>query len=246
MGVVESSGVAFTTFQLKGATYQWWRAYGLGSPSKAASLTSTQFSEMFMKEFVPQRLRDVQRAKIEQLRQGAMNISEYAVRFIDFSRHAPTFVFTIRERVRQFIEGLNPGIRFSMARELEMDIPYQQVVEIVMRLEVTANNGRGYVSRPFHSSLPASSSITDTPRPQVSHYAPPLSSAPSAQGAFSGQSCRSGLSRFQQPCPPRAFFECGDTSHMIRDFPKLRKGCTSTDYPGPTYSTGPSGFSSRG
>jgi len=39
MGITESSRVAFTTFHLKGATYQWWRAYELGSPVEVASLT---------------------------------------------------------------------------------------------------------------------------------------------------------------------------------------------------------------
>ncbi|XP_070054277.1 uncharacterized protein [Nicotiana tomentosiformis] len=193
MGILESSGVAFTTFHLKGATYQWWRAYGLGSLAKAASLTWDQFSETFLREFVPERLRDAWRIEFEQLRQA--------------------LVATVREQTRRLIEGLNLGIRFSMARELEMDIPYQQVVEIARILEgmwawerekrkakrprdsgtysgaralvvAVACHARGYVSRPIHSALLASSSIPATPRPQVPHYAPPLSSAPPARGAF--------------------------------------------------------------
>ncbi|XP_070042756.1 uncharacterized protein [Nicotiana tomentosiformis] len=123
-----------------------------------------------------------------------MTISDYAVRFSDLFRHAPAFVATVREGVRRFIERLNPGIRFSMAPELEMDITYQQVVEITWRLEGMwarereerevkrprdsgaysgdgalgeARHGMGYVSRPVHSALPASNGIPATPRPQV-------------------------------------------------------------------------------
>ncbi|XP_070032853.1 uncharacterized protein [Nicotiana tomentosiformis] len=110
MGIVESSGVVFTMFQLKGAAYQWWRAYELGSTTEAAALIWDQFSEMFMREFVPHSLSDAWRAEFEQLRQGALTVSEYAVRFSDLSRNAPALVSTVRERVRQFIEGLNPGI----------------------------------------------------------------------------------------------------------------------------------------
>ncbi|XP_070055680.1 uncharacterized protein [Nicotiana tomentosiformis] len=39
MGVAETSRVSFTTFQLRGAAYQWWHAYELSSPAEAASLT---------------------------------------------------------------------------------------------------------------------------------------------------------------------------------------------------------------
>ncbi|XP_070039360.1 uncharacterized protein [Nicotiana tomentosiformis] len=205
MGIVELSRAAFTTFQLKGEAYQWWRAYEL---------------------------------EFDQLRQGAMFVSEYAVKFSELSRHTPALDSIVRERVYRFIKGLNHGIRISMARELETDTPYQQVVEIARRLEgmrgryreakrlrnsrtysgshatVAACHGRGYVIHPVHLVLPTSNGILATLRSQVAHYAPPLSNAPSAQGAFSGQSKRLGPSQLQQPCPPRACFECGDTRHM--------------------------------
>ncbi|XP_070039247.1 uncharacterized protein [Nicotiana tomentosiformis] len=127
IGIVESSGVAFFSFQLRGAAYQWWRAYELGSPDKAVSLTWTQFSDMFLREYVPQSLRDAWRAEFEKLRQDSMTVSEYVVRFSDLSRHASALVAIVREWVRRFIKGLNPSIRFSMDRELEIDIAYQRV-----------------------------------------------------------------------------------------------------------------------
>ncbi|XP_070049123.1 uncharacterized protein [Nicotiana tomentosiformis] len=135
IGVVETSGVSFTTFYLKGAAYYWWRVYELDSLAEAASLTWTQFSNMLLRKYVPQSLRDAWRAEFEQLRQGAMTVSEFAVRFSDLVRHAPALVATVRERVCWFIEGLNPSIRLSMARELKMDITYQHIVGIARRLE---------------------------------------------------------------------------------------------------------------
>jgi len=135
MGIVEMTGDAFTTFQFKGVAYQRWRAYDLGSPAESASLTWVQFVEIFMREFVPQSLRDAWHAEFEQLRQGSMTVLEYAVRFSDLARHAAALVATVREQVRRFIEGLHPSIRYSMARELEMDITYQHVVSIARRLE---------------------------------------------------------------------------------------------------------------
>ncbi|XP_070040447.1 uncharacterized protein [Nicotiana tomentosiformis] len=100
MGVTETSGVSFTIFQLRGAAYQWWRANELSNPAEAASLIWTQFSDMFLREYVPQSLRDSWHVEIEQLRQGAMTVSEYAVCFSNLARHAPALVATVQERVR--------------------------------------------------------------------------------------------------------------------------------------------------
>ncbi|XP_070055333.1 uncharacterized protein [Nicotiana tomentosiformis] len=135
MDIVEMSGVAFTTFQLKGTTHQWWRAYELGSLADVASLTWVQFSEMSLRKCVPQSLRDVWRTEFEQLRLGTMSILGYAVRFSDLARHAPALVASVRGRVHRFIEGLRHKIRFNMARELESYVSFQQVVGIARQLE---------------------------------------------------------------------------------------------------------------
>ncbi|XP_070034657.1 uncharacterized protein [Nicotiana tomentosiformis] len=124
MDIVETSGVAFTMFQLKGATHQWWRAYKLGSPVDATSLTWVQFSEMFLRKFVPQSLWDAWRTEWEQLRLGTMSVLGYAVRFSDLARHAPALVSSARGRVHRFIEGLRHDIQFSMARELESYVSF--------------------------------------------------------------------------------------------------------------------------
>ncbi|XP_070003165.1 uncharacterized protein [Nicotiana sylvestris] len=215
MCISGSSGVSFTAFQLRGAAYQWWNTFELDSLVEAASLTWTQFSDMFLREFVPQSLRDVWCAEFEHLRQGTMTVSEYAIRFTDLARHASALVSIVRERVRRFIEGLIPNIRSSMARELEIYVTYKQVVSIARRVEgmlardreereakrsrelghysgvrapATVRHGKGYMSRPASSGIPA------PPRPQEPYYAPLVSSAPPVRGAFNGQSSRPGPS----------------------------------------------------
>ncbi|XP_070054541.1 uncharacterized protein [Nicotiana tomentosiformis] len=97
---------------------------------------------MFLREYVPQSLRDAWRAVFEQLRQGAMSVSEYAVRFSELARHAPALDATVRERVRRFIEGLHPSIQASMASKLEIDITYQQGVSIARRVDGMFAQGR--------------------------------------------------------------------------------------------------------
>ncbi|XP_070049439.1 uncharacterized protein [Nicotiana tomentosiformis] len=121
MGIVEVSGFAFTTFQLSGAAYQWWKVYEEGRPADATPPTWAQFLEMFLKEFVPQTLRDLWRTEFE--------------RFSELAHHAPILVPTVRERVRRFIEGLAYDLKICMTQELLTDTLFQQVVEFSRMLE---------------------------------------------------------------------------------------------------------------
>ncbi|XP_070057350.1 uncharacterized protein [Nicotiana tomentosiformis] len=130
MCIVERSGVDFSTFQLSGEVYLLWRAYKEGSPADAASLSWTQFSEIFLREFVPQSLRDAWHTQFEQLRQGTMSVSEYLVRFSDLSRHAPSLVSTVRERVHKFIEGLSYDIRFLLVSQFSWHFRHYVVLRI--------------------------------------------------------------------------------------------------------------------
>ncbi|XP_070046003.1 uncharacterized protein [Nicotiana tomentosiformis] len=153
-----------------------------------------------------------------------MTVSENIVHFSDLARYALALVATVRERVCRFIKGFHPSIKISMVRELEMDISYQQVVSIARRLEAAVCHGRGYGSRHDHSALLGVSGILVPSRPQEPYYVPPVSSVPLTRGAFSGQSSRPGPIQSQQPRSLRACFKYGDTLHMVRDCPILRRG----------------------
>ncbi|XP_019241033.1 PREDICTED: basic salivary proline-rich protein 2-like [Nicotiana attenuata] len=172
-----------------------------------------------------------------------MTVSEYTVRFSELARHAPALVATFKERVRRFIEGLHPSIRTSMARELGMDITYQQAVSIARRVEgaraPAARTARDFVSCHVHSALPAASGVTTPPRPQEPYYAPPVSNMPPARGAITEQTSRPGSSQSQPPRPPRGCFECGDTRHMVRDCPSTRRGAPPQTYQPPRAPPGP-------
>ncbi|XP_070055755.1 uncharacterized protein [Nicotiana tomentosiformis] len=106
MGIVEVSEVDFTTFQLMGSTYRWLQAYEERSPVGAVSFTWAQFSNLFLREFVPLTLRDALRSEFEQLCQGTITVSEYAMWFSEISRHATSLVSTVRERVVEITRRL--------------------------------------------------------------------------------------------------------------------------------------------
>lgn len=55
--------------------------------------------------------------------------------FTELARYAAFLVPIDRERVRKFIEGLNFGIRYGMAREVETNTTFHQAIEISRHLE---------------------------------------------------------------------------------------------------------------
>ncbi|XP_070046911.1 uncharacterized protein [Nicotiana tomentosiformis] len=125
MGIMELSGVALTTFQLTELVYRWWQVYEESRPAGTVPLTRTQFTDLFLRELVPQTLRDALCTEFEKLHQGTMIVHEYATRFPELSIHASALVSTVRERVNRFIEGLIYDLRFGMARDLETDTLFQ-------------------------------------------------------------------------------------------------------------------------
>ncbi|XP_070057677.1 uncharacterized protein [Nicotiana tomentosiformis] len=152
-----------------------------------------------------------------------------------------------------------------MARELDMDITYQQAVGITRRVECmftrdrekreakrsretdhysgarapATRYGRVFMSRLVHSALPAANGVPVPPRPQEPYYAPPVSSMFLTRDAITNQSSRPGPSQSQQPHPPRSCFECGDIRHIVRDCPRSRRGAPSQTYQPPHAPSGP-------
>nr|XP_009787759.1 PREDICTED: uncharacterized protein LOC104235647 [Nicotiana sylvestris] len=84
-----------------------------------------QFSQLFLKKFVPITLREEYRRVFERLQQGSMIVTQYETRFVDLARHAIVLLPTERKRVGKFIDGLTYMIRLQMAMETESDISFQ-------------------------------------------------------------------------------------------------------------------------
>lgn len=55
--------------------------------------------------------------------------------FLELSCYATPLVTTDREIVCRFVEGLNYSLKFGMARKMETEIAFHQVVEIYRRLQ---------------------------------------------------------------------------------------------------------------
>ncbi|XP_070002955.1 uncharacterized protein [Nicotiana sylvestris] len=87
-GILETSGVSFTTFQFSGASFSWWEAYQRRRPVGAPLMTWHQFSILFLEKYVPHPHRDELCRQFEQLHLGDITISQYEMRLSELARHA--------------------------------------------------------------------------------------------------------------------------------------------------------------
>lgn len=58
IGLVELNGSYLTTFQLNGPAYRWWKIYEASRTAGILTLTWSQFSDIFLKEFILQTCED--------------------------------------------------------------------------------------------------------------------------------------------------------------------------------------------
>ncbi|XP_070014709.1 uncharacterized protein [Nicotiana sylvestris] len=142
MRILELHGVDFTIFQLEGRARRWWQSYVLCRPEDSPPITWGQFTQLFLDRYIPPSKREELRYQVEHLEQGQISVTDYEARFFELSCHALMILLTDAERLRRFIAGLHPTIRAGMAREVEMGIGYQLVVEIARRIEGYCHRGR--------------------------------------------------------------------------------------------------------
>ncbi|XP_033508409.2 uncharacterized protein [Nicotiana tomentosiformis] len=67
--------------------------------------------------------------QFEHLKQGTMSVTEYEMEFTNSVEYAPNLIPTEREKVRRFIEGLNPHMAKDMTSHQDENT-YLQVVNI--------------------------------------------------------------------------------------------------------------------
>ncbi|XP_070046964.1 uncharacterized protein [Nicotiana tomentosiformis] len=135
-GILETSGISFTTFQFPGTSFRWWEAYERCRPVGATPLTWQQFSGLFLEKFMPQSRREELRSQLEQLRQGDMSVIQYEMIFSELARHAIWLIPTDRKRIRRFIYGLTFQLRLLMTRESVSDATFDEVVDIARQIEM--------------------------------------------------------------------------------------------------------------
>ncbi|XP_070002046.1 uncharacterized protein [Nicotiana sylvestris] len=141
-GILELSGVSFTTFQFQGAAFTWWEDFERRRPVGAAPLTWQQFSTLFLEKYVPQSRREELHRQIEWLTQEDMSVTRYKMIFSQLARHATWMIPTYRERIWRFVDGLNYSLCILMTRERVLGASFEEVADIARDIKTVCRRER--------------------------------------------------------------------------------------------------------
>ena len=97
------------------------------------NITWQEFRNSFRAHHVPQGTIKLKRQEFQQLKQGAMSVSEYVSRFTQLARYAPYEVDTDEKKQDCFMKGLNDGLAYALeARDFDN---FQTMVDKALVLE---------------------------------------------------------------------------------------------------------------
>ena len=74
-------------------------------------MTWAEFQELFMGKYFPETTRHAKAQEFLELKQGAMTVMDYVLRFTELARFADDYVATDLAKVRRFENGLKLSIR---------------------------------------------------------------------------------------------------------------------------------------
>ncbi|XP_058216770.1 uncharacterized protein LOC131327641 [Rhododendron vialii] len=131
LGITQNGDrVALATYQLKGEARYWWDL--MEATHAVATMTFTEFDTLFLNKYFPTPLRLAKEQEFLNLKQGTMTVTQYAAKFEELSRYAPTAIATEDKKARRFEWGLTTARRAVVAQAFTT---YAGVVKCALQLE---------------------------------------------------------------------------------------------------------------
>ena len=101
--------IRLAAFQLEGEAQVWWNWAKTSRDLEA--MTWAEFHDLFIGKYFPDTARHVKAHEFLELKQGAMTVIEYVVRFIELARFVDDYLATDMAKVRRFENGLKLSIQ---------------------------------------------------------------------------------------------------------------------------------------
>ena len=105
----EATRIRLAAFQLKGEAQVWWRWARTSRDLEA--MTWAEFQELFIGKYFLETATHAKAQEFLEVKQGAMTVMNYVVRFTELARFADDYVATDMAKVRKFENGLKLSIR---------------------------------------------------------------------------------------------------------------------------------------
>ena len=105
----DTTRIRLAAFQLEGEARVWWR--WVRTSRDLEVMTWARFQELFMGKYFPETARHAKAQEFLELKQGAMIVMDYVVRFTELARFVDDYVATDLAKVRRFENGLKLSIQ---------------------------------------------------------------------------------------------------------------------------------------
>ena len=151
----------------------WWRSYVECQPARAPPMTWASFSCLFMKKYIPRKLRDKMGDEFLSLEQGRMSVAAYEAKFRVVSRYATQLCFSTQEWIRRFVKGLRSDLQIPALQVAAAAKSFQEVVDFVIEVE-GVNQDEFTIASNLRISVREVSLVVLTPEGRVQEVTQPV------------------------------------------------------------------------
>ncbi|XP_070031854.1 uncharacterized protein [Nicotiana tomentosiformis] len=190
MKVTATELVELASYRLQDVAVNWYESWELSRGEDAPLAVWHEFTEAFLRHYLPTEIRRARVDKFFTIRQGNMSVREYNLQFDCLARYDPTIVAKMEDRVHRFVMGLEPHLLndgMSVSLQPGMDISriqaYAQGVEECKQKEIAdREHNKGHNKR-ARSSGPSGNVMIDCPTRGGASIVQPAGSAASSSSS---------------------------------------------------------------
>ena len=147
----DATRIKLAAFQLEGEAQVWWKWERTSKDLEA--MTCEEFQELFMGKYFSDTARHAKAQEFLELKQGAMTVMDYVVRFTELARFVDDYVANDMAKVRRFENGLKLSIRARTVglclQDIDSIVGTALTIERELGLEVETFEEPLYVSSPL-------------------------------------------------------------------------------------------------
>lgn len=110
MHVSDTEAVELASYWLRDLAVLWYDSWERSRGPNPPPAVWKEFSEAFLRHYLPVEIRRARVDKFLNLRQGNMSVREYSMQFDFLARYAPHMVAEMSDRVHMFVNGLGPHL----------------------------------------------------------------------------------------------------------------------------------------
>ena len=110
MHVSDTEAVELASYRLRDLAVLWYDSWERSRGPNPPPAVWKEFSEAFLRHYLPVEIRRARADKFLNLRQGNMSVREYNMQFDSLARYSPHMVAEMSDRVHLFVNGLGPHL----------------------------------------------------------------------------------------------------------------------------------------